>query len=92
MGTNCAPLVADLFLFCYERDFMLSLSEDNQSGVIEAFNSTSRYLDDLLNIDNYFFDSMVNRIYPSELQLSKATCQMPRPHFWIYIYLYRMVL
>ena len=50
MGTNCAPLVADLFLFCYERDFMLSLSEDNQSGVIEAFNSTSRYLDDLLNM------------------------------------------
>ena len=34
MGTNCAPLVADLFLFCYERDFMLSLSEDNQSGVM----------------------------------------------------------
>ena len=55
MGTNCAPLVADLFLFCYERDFMLSLLEDNQSGVIEAFNSTSRYLDDLLNIDNNFF-------------------------------------
>ena len=50
----------------------LSLSEDNQSGVIEAFNSTSRYLDDLLNIDNNFFDSMVNRIYPSELQLNKA--------------------
>ena len=51
---------------------MLSLSEDNQSGVIEAFNSTSRYLDDLLNIDNNFFDSMVNRIYPSELQLNKT--------------------
>ena len=72
MGTNCAPLVADLFLFCYERDFMLSHSEDNQSDVIEAFNSTSRYLDDLLNIDNNFFDSMVNSIYPSELQLNKA--------------------
>ena len=72
MGNNCAPLVADLFLFCYERDFMLSLSEDNQSDVIEAFNSTSRYLDDLLNIENNFFDSMVNRIYPSELLLNKA--------------------
>ena len=71
---------------------MLSLSEDNQSGVIEAFNSTPRYLDDLLNIDNNFFDSMVNRIYPSELQLIRPKCQMPRPHFWIYIYLYRMVL
>ena len=52
---------------------MLSLSEDNQSDFIEAFNSTSRYLDDLLNIDNNFFDSMVNRIYPSELQLNKAS-------------------
>ena len=72
MGANCAPLVAYLFLFCYEKDFKLSLSEDNQSDVIEAFNSTSRYLDDLLNIDNNFFDSMNNRIYPSELQLNKA--------------------
>ena len=61
-----------LILFCYDLDFMLSLSEDNQSGVIEAFNSTSRYLDDLLNIDNNFFDSMVNRIYTSEFQLNKA--------------------
>ena len=68
MGSNSAALVADLLLFCYERYFMLSLSEHNQSDVIEAFNSTSRYLDDLLNIDNDFFDSMVNRIYPSELQ------------------------
>ena len=51
---------------------MLSLSDDNQSEVIEAFNSTSRYLDDLLNFDKYFFDSMVNYIYPSELQLNKA--------------------
>ena len=68
MGTNCASLVADLFLFCYETDFMLSLSVDNQSDVIEAFNSTSRYLDDLLNIDNNFFDSMGTRIYLSELQ------------------------
>ena len=67
MGTNCAPPVADLFLFCYEKDFMLSLTDDNQSNVIEAFNSISRNLDDLLNIDNTFFDSMVNHIYPSEL-------------------------
>ena len=72
MGTNCAPLVADLFLFCYERDFMKDLSSDNQADVIKAFNSTSRYLDDLLNIDNPYFEGMVNQIYPSELQLNKA--------------------
>ena len=60
IGTNCAPLVADLFLFCYERDFMLSLSDNNQTDIIEAFNSTSRYLDDLLNIDNPWWSSRVN--------------------------------
>ena len=47
MGANCAPLVADLILFFYEGDFLLSLSEDNQSDVIETFNSNSRYLIDL---------------------------------------------
>ena len=72
MGTNCGPLVADLFLFCYERDFMLSLSDNNQADIIEAFNSTSRYLDDLLNIDNPYFEQMVGQIYPTELQLNKA--------------------
>ena len=51
---------------------MLSLSDDNQSEVIEAFNSTSRYLDDLLNIDNNFFDSIVNHIFLSKLQLNKT--------------------
>ena len=50
MVTNCAPLVADLFLFCYERDFMMSLSDDKQADVIDAFNTTSRYLDDILNL------------------------------------------
>ena len=72
MGTNCAPLVADLFLFCYERVFMLSLSDNNKAEIIEAFNSTSRYLDDLLNIDNPYFEQMVGQIYPTELQLNKA--------------------
>ena len=72
MGTNCALLVADLFLFCYERDFMTSVSNAKQAEIIEAFKSTSRYLDDLLNIDNPYFEGMVNRIYPPELQLNKA--------------------
>ena len=47
MGTNWAPLAADLFLFCYERDFMMSLSDDKQADVFDAFNNTSRYLDDI---------------------------------------------
>ena len=72
MGSNWAPLVDDLFLFCYERDFMTSLSDVKQAEIIEAFKSTSRYLVDLLNIDNPYFECMVNRIYPPELQLNKA--------------------
>ena len=72
MSTNCAPFVADLFLFCHERDFMLSLSDNNQTDIIEAFNSTFRYLDDLLNIDNPHFEHMLGQIYPTDLQLNKA--------------------
>ena len=49
---------------------MKSLSRENQADIIEAFNSTSRYLDDLLNIDNIYFEHMVDRIYPAELQLN----------------------
>ena len=72
MGTNCAPLVADLFLFCYERDFMMSLSDDNLADVNNSFNTTLRYLDDIINIDNVYFDNTVSQIYPSELQLNKV--------------------
>ena len=70
---------------------MLSLSEDNQFEVIEAVNSTFLYLDDLLNINNNYFDSMVNHIYPSELQLNK-TYVSDTEAFFIYIILHRMVL
>ena len=92
MGTNCAPLVADLFLFCYERDFMKDLSSDNQAEVITAFNSTSRYLDDLLNIDNPYFEGLVNQIYPPELQLNKDNTSDTKTPFWIYICLFLMAL
>ena len=53
MNSNCAPLVADLFSFCYKTDFSFRQSS---TYVVEAFNSTSRYLDDLLNIDNPYFE------------------------------------
>ena len=72
MDTNCAPLVAYLFMFCYEGYFMLYLSDNNQDGVVvvDTFNSTSRHLDGLLTINN--FKQMVSQIYPTELQLNKA--------------------
>ena len=50
---------------------MMSFSDDKQADVIDAFNTTSRYLDDVLNINNVYFDNMVSQIYPSELQLNK---------------------
>ena len=53
-------------------DIMVSLSDDKQADVIDAFNTTSRYVDDILDINNTYFDNMVSQIYPSELQLDKA--------------------
>ena len=52
MGTNCTPLIADLFLFSYEIDFIAFLSYNKKAEIILAFMSTSRYLGDLLNIGN----------------------------------------
>ena len=51
---------------------MTSLSDENQANIIEAFTSTSRYLYDLINIDNPYFEGMVNQIYPPEQKLNKA--------------------
>ena len=64
VGTNCDPLVADLFQFCYERDFMMSLSDDKQADSINALNTISRYLDDILNNYNVYFDTMISQRYP----------------------------
>ena len=51
---------------------MMSLSDDKQANVTDAFNTTSRYLDNIININNVYFDNKVSQIYPSELQLNKA--------------------
>ena len=53
MGTNCTPLVADLFLFCYERDFMFSLSDNNQTDIIEGISKkASMRAEHFLNFNN----------------------------------------
>ena len=67
MATNCAPLAADFLCFCIEGDFMWSLSDNNQTDIIEAFNSISRYLDDFLNSDNSFFEQIEGQIYFTKL-------------------------
>ena len=51
---------------------MMPLSDDKLADIIDAFNTTSRYLDDIVNINNVHFDNVVSQIYPSELQLNKA--------------------
>ena len=66
-GNQLYPTVADLFLVCFERDFMKSVTKEKRYDLIDAFNSTCRYLDDLLNIDNIHFEHMVHRIFPGEL-------------------------
>ena len=72
MGTNCAPLIADLFLFCYERDFMSDLQKSKRFDLIDMFNDTSRYLDDIFTIDNPEFEKHIPDIYQAELHLNKA--------------------
>ena len=63
---------------------MLSLSGNNQADVtiVKAFNSTSRYLNDFVNIDNSYFVQMVSQIYPTNLQLNKANPLDTEPLFW----------
>ena len=74
MGSNCAALIADLFLYCYERDFMSELHKSKRHDLIDMFNDTSRYLDDtcIFTIDNPEFEKYIPDIYHADLQLNKA--------------------
>ena len=59
---------------------MMSLPDDKQDDVIDAFNTTSRYLDDILNIDNVYFDNMV-KCTRQRSNLIKPIPLIPKPHF-----------
>ena len=72
MGTNCAQLTTDLFLYCYERDFMSILQKSKRCDLIDKFNDTFRYLDDIFTIDNPEFAEHIPDIYPRELRLNKT--------------------
>ena len=69
MGTNCVPLIADLFLCCYERNFMSDLHKSKRHDLIDML---TIYLDDIFTIDNPEFEKYIPDIYPAELQLNKA--------------------
>ena len=75
MGTDCAPLLANLFLFYYEYKYMKNLVKDNLQ-VAMKFNGTMRYIDDLLTLNNRGFASKIPDIYPPELDL-KTTTESP---------------
>ena len=72
MGTDCAPLLANLFLFYYEYRYMKNLIKNNII-LAKKTNNTMRYIDDLLTLNNPAFDNAIDDIYPPELQLKKTT-------------------
>ena len=73
MGTNCAPLLADIFLYSYEAEFIQSLVSEGKRNLASDFNFTYRYIDDVLSINNPKFADYLNRIYPSELEVKETT-------------------
>ena len=73
MGTNCAPLLADLFLYSYETDFIQEPLKKNEKKLDRSFNFTFRYIDDALSLNNSRFGDFVDRIYPIELDIKDTT-------------------
>ena len=78
----CSYCNQSIFIFWYETDFMVSHSNDKQADIIKSFNSTSRHLDDLLNINNPYFEGMVGKFQQSELQLNKANSSNTKAPVW----------
>jgi hypothetical protein len=69
MATNCAHLLAELFLYSYEAEFIRKLLHEKNKPLAVTFNSTFRYIDDVLSINNDQFHSYVDSIYPSQLEI-----------------------
>ena len=76
MGTNCAPLLADLFLYSYEAEFVQRLLANKQKKLAANFNFTFRYIDDVLSMNNDAFHHHLYAIYPPELAI-KGTSESP---------------
>ena len=73
MGTNCAPLLADLFLYSYEAEFIQSLQKAGSKRIAKRFNDTHRYIDDLMSLNNPYISSYLDHIYPDELEIKETT-------------------
>ena len=73
MGKNCAPLLADIFLYSYEADFIQSLLSTGKKQLASRFNLTYRYIDDVLSINNPEFENYLGQMYPAELDIKDTT-------------------
>ena len=73
MGTNCAPLLVNLFLYSYESEFLQKLFKDKKIHEARAFNFTYRYIDDVLSINNSRFAEFLPLIYHPELDVKETT-------------------
>ena len=73
MCTNCAPLLADLFLYSYEAEFVQSLLKAGKKHLAQQFNFTYRYIDDVLSLKNTKFAEYLEFIYPRELEIKETT-------------------
>jgi hypothetical protein len=73
MGTNCAPLLTDLFLYSCESEFLQNRVKNKKIHEARAFNFTYRYIDDVLSINNPRFAEFLLLIYPSELEIKETT-------------------
>ena len=74
MGTNCAPLLADLFLYSYEADFVQSLLKAGKKHLAQQFNFTYRYIDDVLSLKTQNLHAeYLEFIYPRELEIKETT-------------------
>ena len=73
MGTNCAPHLADIFLYSYEAGFIQSLLSTGRKQLASWFNFTYRYIDDVLSINNPEFENYLGQMYPVELEIKNTT-------------------
>ena len=72
IGTNCAPLLADLFLYSYKAEFIQSLLSTGRKRLASQFNFTYRYIDDVLSINNPDFENYLGQMYPPWLEIKDA--------------------
>jgi hypothetical protein len=84
-ATNCAPLLADLFLYSYEADVIQGLLKKNEKKLARSFNFTFRYIDDVLSLNNSRLGIFLDRIYPIELEI-KDTTDTDRSASYLYLY------